>query len=67
EIRGLEDARGVTGIDDLTITAHLGQQLVPLPEGSQYLGFLFARDDQPEVVERALRRAHGMLEFVIEP
>ncbi len=67
EIRGLEDARGVAGIDDLTITSHLGQQLVPLPEGSQYLGFLFARADQPEVVERALRRAHGMLEFVIQP
>lgn len=67
EIRGLEDARAVAGIDDLTITAHLGQQLVPLPEGSQYLGFLFARADQPEAVERALRDAHGRLEFVVRP
>ncbi|MFP6750658.1 MAG: ATP-grasp domain-containing protein, partial [Pirellulaceae bacterium] len=67
KIRGLEDARAVAGIDDLTITAHLGQQLVPLPEGSQYLGFLFARADQPEAVERALRDAHGRLEFVVRP
>tara|TARA_B100000809_G_scaffold260586_1_gene307801 strand:- start:1187 stop:2407 length:1221 start_codon:yes stop_codon:yes gene_type:complete len=67
EIRGQEDARAVAGIDDLTITAHLGQQLVPLPEGSQYLGFLFARADEPEAVEQALRQAHRQLEFVIQP
>ena len=67
EVRGLEDARAIAGIDDVTITAHLGQQLLPLPEGSQYLGFLFARADQPEAVERALREAHRRLEFVIQP
>jgi biotin carboxylase len=66
EIRGLENAREVIGIDDLTITAHLGQQLVPLPEGSQYLGFLFARAEEPGEVEQALRQAHRQLEFVIE-
>ena len=66
EVRGLEDARAIAGIDDVTITAHLGQQLVPLPEGSQYLGFLFARADQPGAVEGALREAHRRLEFVIQ-
>ena len=25
--------------------AHVGQELVPLPEGSSYLGFIFARGD----------------------
>jgi len=65
EVRGLDDAKEVVGIEELTITAHLGQQLVPLPEGSQYLGFLFARADSPEQVEQALREAQRRLEFRI--
>jgi len=43
------------------------QPVVPLPEGSQYLGFIFARGDDPAGVEAALRRAYGRLEFIIEP
>ena len=39
----------------VTLTAHLGQELVPLPEGSRYLGFIFARTETPEDVEAALR------------
>jgi hypothetical protein len=39
--------------------------LVPLPEGSSYLGFIFARAESPGDVERALRRAHVALEFRI--
>jgi hypothetical protein len=65
EVRGLDDAKKVVGIEELTITAHLGQQLVPLPEGSQYLGFLFARADSPGQVEQALREAQRRLEFRI--
>ena len=45
----------------------MGQRLVPLPEGSRYLGFIFARCDSPEAVEAALRESHSQLEFVIEP
>ena len=37
----------------------------PLPEGDRYLGFLFARGETPEQVERTLRTAHGQLEIVI--
>ena len=66
EVHGLERARGVAGIDDVTLSAHLGQRLVPLPEGAQYLGFLFARAESGEAVEVALRTAHDQLEFVIE-
>jgi biotin carboxylase len=67
EVRGLDEAKMVSGIKDVTISAHLGQRLVPLPEGSRYLGFIFARAESPEAVEAALRESHAQLEFVIEP
>ena len=67
EVHGLAEAKAVSGIEGVTIWAHLGQQLVPLPEGSRYLGFIFARADSPQAVEGALRESHSKLEFVIEP
>jgi biotin carboxylase len=65
EVRGLEEARAVPDIEDVTISAHLGQALVPLPEGSRYLGFVFSRAATPERAEAALREAHGRLTFRI--
>jgi biotin carboxylase len=65
EVRGLDEARAVPGIVEATITIALTQEVVPLPEGSSYLGFLFARADTPAAVEAALREAHGRLEFDI--
>ena len=59
-------ARRVPGIEGLTITVALGQEVVPLPEGGQYLGFLFARSDTSQQVEASLREAHRRLSFVIE-
>ena len=67
EVGGLEAARAVEGIVDVTISAHPGQRLVPLPEGSRYLGFLFSRADGPAAAEAALREAHAKLEFRITP
>jgi biotin carboxylase len=66
-VEGLEHAAAVPGIVDVTISAHPGQTLVPLPEGSRYLGFLFARAGEPEQVESALRRAHAALRFRMMP
>jgi biotin carboxylase len=60
-VEGLEAARAVAGVEEVTITAHSGQRLVPLPEGSRYLGFLFARAPEPDAVEGALREAHRRL------
>jgi hypothetical protein len=62
---GVDAAAAVAGIEDVVITAKEGQRLVPLPEGSAYLGFIFARGESPEVVERALRRSHAELRFEI--
>ncbi|RPH83903.1 MAG: ATP-grasp domain-containing protein [Candidatus Rokuibacteriota bacterium] len=64
-VRGTAAAAAVAGIEEVTITAHIGQQLVPLPEGWQYLGFVFARADTPDRVEAALRDAHARLTFEI--
>ena len=47
----------------LTITIPMGQEVVPLPEGNKYLGFIFARGDSPEAVEAALRKSHHCLRF----
>jgi biotin carboxylase len=64
-VHGQEAAERVPGIEAVTITAHRGQELVPLPEGSRYLGFVFARAETPETVEAALREAHRRLSFDI--
>ena len=65
-IGGTDDARGVKGIEDVTITVHVGQALEPLPEGWQYLGFIFARGARPDQVEQALRDAHARLIITID-
>jgi biotin carboxylase len=64
-VQGVDAARHVEGVDDVTISAHTGQELVPLPEGSQYLGFIFAHGETPEAAEKALREAHAHLTFSI--
>jgi hypothetical protein len=55
------------GVEDVAITAPPGREVVPLPEGDSYLGFLFARAERPEEVEAALRAAHARLRFDIRP
>jgi len=65
EITGVDEAKATPAIEDVTITAPLGRPLVPLPEGSSYLGFIFARATTPAEVETALREAHQKLRFVI--
>jgi biotin carboxylase len=64
---GVAEACAVRGIEEIVLTAKEGQRLVPLPEGSSYLGFIFARAGSPELVESALRLAHAELRFEIAP
>ncbi len=61
KVTGLESARAVPGIEDLAVTIPIGERVEPLPEGSKYLGFIFAREGSPERVEVALRKSYGML------
>ena len=66
-VSGLDAARRVPGIEDISISATIGGPVVPLPEGSSYLGFIFARGATPARVESALREAHRRVAFEIEP
>ena len=65
EVRGKTAAYHVDGIVEVSITIPIGGEVVPLPEGARYLGFIFARAETPEAVEAALREAHRRLTFVI--
>jgi formate-dependent phosphoribosylglycinamide formyltransferase (GAR transformylase) len=67
QVEGQAEAKQVAAIEDIRITIPIGQEVVPLPEGSRYLGFIFARDQTPASVESALREAHRRLTFVIMP
>lgn len=67
EVRGIAEAKAVPLIEDVQITAHPGERLVPFPEGSRYPGFIFARGETPAMVESALRTAHSTLEFTLLP
>jgi hypothetical protein len=65
KIEGEEFARCVAGISSVEITARLHDYIAAWPEGSSYLGFLFARGNSAREVEDAIRTAHGKLRFEI--
>jgi len=67
KIEGEESARSVPGITALEITARLHDYIAAWPEGSSYLGFLFARGNSAREVEDAIRTAHAKLRFEITP
>src|SRR6202171_4314634 len=66
-VSGEDAARSIPGITELSITARLHDAIAAWPEGSSYLGFLFARGSTPEKVEQSLREAHEKLSFTITP
>ena len=66
DVTGVEQALTVGGVEGIRITAKPDTVLVPLPEGRSYLGFIFARGETPDAVERSLREAHNRLQFRIE-
>jgi len=66
-VTGEEAAKETPHVTGIEISAAVGGRIVPLPEGSSYLGFIFARADDPATVEAALREAHDRLHFAIKP
>lgn len=64
-VHGRAEAAAVAGITGLTITIPIGQPVHPLPEGNQYLGFVFAEGENYQQVERALSAARERLRPVI--
>jgi len=65
-VEGVEAATQVPGVEEILITAKQDQLLEPLPEGDSYLGFIFARANEPSAVVQAIREAHGRLRFELD-
>ncbi len=65
-VDGVDEASAVSGVESVQITAKPDTMLVPLPEGKSYLGFIFARGEDADAVDRALRAAHACLQFEID-
>lgn len=66
-VEGILAAQKVPYIEKIDIVIAEGHELIPLPEGNQYLGFIFAKADTPDMVTAALRSAHEKLNFVTAP
>jgi biotin carboxylase len=65
-VQGIEDARHVRCITEVEITARIRDTIQAWPEGSSYLGFIFAKAETAADVENALRSAHSRLRFNIK-
>jgi biotin carboxylase len=66
-VEGILAAQKVLYIEDIEISVREGYELVPLPEGDSYLGFMFARAPTAETAEQALREAHSRLKIITAP
>jgi hypothetical protein len=67
KVDGADEARAVAGVTELEITARWHDYIAAWPEGSSYLGFLFAGGETPAEVENALRKGHAKLNFKLTP
>jgi biotin carboxylase len=67
KIEGEDPARSVPGIAALEITARLHDYIAAWPEGSSYMGFLFATGNTAKEAEQAIRTAHAKLHFALTP
>ncbi|MCR4332732.1 MAG: ATP-grasp domain-containing protein [Sulfuricaulis sp.] len=66
-VEGVLAAEKIPYIEEVVINVREGYELVPLPEGSSYLGFIFARAPSAAQAEAALRAAHACLRVVVMP
>ena len=67
KVEGIEKAVRVPYITQIEITARFKDYVDAWPQGSSYLGFIFARAPQPAQAESALREAHSLLRFKFSP
>ena len=63
-VEGLLEAQQVEHITSIEIHIQPGYELIPLPRGSSYLGFIFARAESYQQTYRALQQAFSKLRFV---
>ncbi len=65
-VENLEQARSIEGVDDIEITIPIGREVLPLPEGDRYLGFVFASAATPDEVDMILQRAAATIDITID-
>ena len=66
-VEGLIDAQQVEHISHIEIHIQPGYEMIPLPEGASYLGFIFASAPGFDETWRALAQAHKQLRFITAP
>lgn len=66
-VEGVLKAQRIEHVEEVKLSVREGYELIPLPEGDSYLGFIFASADSAEQVEAALRQAHACLNIVVAP
>ncbi len=66
-VEGLKSAREVKYIKQLDIIIREGNELIPLPEGNQYPGYIFAEAKTTRQVTQALKEAYQRLNFIVAP
>jgi biotin carboxylase len=66
-IEGLTAALQTDYVRDIEIHINPGYELIPLPEGASYLGFIFAQAPDFEQTYAALKSAYAKLRFVTQP
>ncbi len=66
-VEGVTAALQTKFIRDIEIHINPGYELIPLPEGASYLGFIFAQAPEFEQAYAALKDAYAMLRFVTQP
>ena len=65
-VGGLDEAKAMVGVDDVSITIAYGRRVTALPEADRYLGFVFASGRSPKAVEDTLREASSLLSVTID-
>jgi hypothetical protein len=66
-VEGLTAALQTEFIRDIEIHINPGYELIPLPEGASYLGFIFAQAPEFEQTHAALKNAYAKLRFITQP
>ena len=66
-VEGLTEAMQTRYVKDIEIHINPGYELIPLPEGASYLGFIFAQAPDFDETYAALKGAYGKLRFITQP
>jgi biotin carboxylase len=65
KVSGVDKAESISGIESVSIIPTSGDEVIPLPDGNEYLGFILGKGKSPQTVEKSLREAHDQLDFEI--